>query len=222
MKHTVIRPQEAARNAQRPMQAGALQQGEEQRGAERYSLLIRPAKLVAPQGEFVCVLRDVSASGMSVKLFHRLPPRPHFTLELQSGLNFEVERVWEREGEAGFTFVHPVDVATLINEMGAYPRRGLRLALSFPITISTAFARFSGIVENISQQGARLACDELFAIDQSLRLEGSGLRETRAKVRWRDGEHYGVVFDDTYSLREFACLAARLQAPGLLAGIDRA
>ena len=35
----------------------------EMRGAERFALLIRTAKLVSESGEFLCVVRDVSASG---------------------------------------------------------------------------------------------------------------------------------------------------------------
>ena len=42
--------------------------------------------------------------------------------------------------------------------------------------------------------------------------------EVRAKVRWRRDHDYGVVFDDTFTLGDFARLAARLQAPGLLEG----
>lgn len=193
-------------------------EGHEQRRARRYSLLIRPAKLLSPQGEFVCVMRDVSSSGASAKLFHRLPTGNRFVLELQSGQCYEMERVWERELEAGFTFSSNVDVAQVVSEIGAFPKRGLRLALSFPVTLTSGVRRGRALVENISQQGARIECDELLALDQSLRLESHGLRETRAKVRWRRGEHYGVVFDDTFSLRDFALLAVRLQAPGLLTG----
>lgn len=193
-------------------------EGFEQRRARRYSLLIRPAKLLCPQGEFVCVLRDVSSTGASAKLFHRLPAVDRFTLELQSGQSYELQRVWERQLEAGFAFSDEVDVSQLVSEIGGFPKRPLRLGLNFPIMVRAGLGRGSALVENISQQGARLECRDLLALDQSLRIEGQGLRETRAKVRWRRGEHYGVVFDDTFSLRDFALLAARLQAPGLLIG----
>lgn len=190
----------------------------EQRRARRYSLLIRPAKLLCSQGEFVCVLRDVSSAGASAKLFHRLPAGDCFTLELQSGQSYEIKRVWERDLEAGFVFGTNVDVNQVVSEIGAFRKRGLRLALNFPVTLMAGPVRKLALVENISQQGARLECSELLALDQSLRLEGPGLRETRAKVRWRSDENYGLVFDDTFSLRDFALLAARLQAPGLLVG----
>ena len=45
----------------------------EQRTAPRFTLLIRAAKLIGPEGEYLCVVRDASESGVSVRLFHPLP-----------------------------------------------------------------------------------------------------------------------------------------------------
>jgi len=56
----------------------------------------------------------------------------------------------------------------------------------------------------------------LYAIDQTVRIEAAGLPEIRAKVRWRSGKQYGVVFDDTFTLQDLAVLAAQMQCPTLL------
>lgn len=194
--------------------------GAEQRMAPRFTLLIRAAKLVSAQGEFVCVIRDVSETGVSVRMFHILPPCPSFALHMPAGAVYEISPVWQRDKEAGFTFVKPVEVTRLIHESGEYPKRGLRLGLCFPVAIQSLGRAFEAMIENLSQQGARMTCDHLLAIDQSLRIQmpdGDGKsREVRAKVRWRREAQYGVVFDDTFTLGEFARLAARLQAPALL------
>lgn len=194
--------------------------GSELRAAPRFTLLIRAAKLVAAQGEFVCVIRDVSETGISVRLFHSLPSGDTFELHMPGGGVYEIRSVWERGNEAGFEFVSAVNVARMINEASEYPKRGLRLGVCFPITIGTLTQVSEGIVENLSQQGARFECESLFAIDQNLRIEGADdvddFKEIRAKVRWRRNQQYGVVFDDTFTLGDFARLAARLQAPALL------
>lgn len=194
--------------------------GEELRAAPRFTLLIRAAKLVSAQGEFVCVIRDVSETGVSVRLFHALPSCQEFELHMPAGTVYEINRVWQRDNEAGFTFAQSVEVPQLINEAGDYPKRGLRLGLCFPVRLTTLTQRCEGVVENLSQQGARISCDCLLAIDQTVRIEAPGvagqLREVRAKIRWRRDRHYGVVFDDTFTLGDFARLAARLQAPALL------
>lgn len=190
---------------------------EELRRAPRFRLLIRAAKLITSHGEFVCVLRDVSATGVSVKLFHALPESKRVELELQCGDRFEMDCRWIRGREAGFEFTGPVDIDRLVMEIGEFPKRSIRLGIQFPLTVITLAGRCDAFAENLSQQGARIECDTLLAIDQSIRLEGGGLRENRAKVRWRSGRQYGVVFDDTLSLHDLALLAARLQCPQLLA-----
>lgn len=192
----------------------------EARAAPRYTLLIRAAKLVSSHGEFVCVLRDVSDTGVCVRLFHRAPTGNPIELHMPSGGVYELTQVWERDNEAGYEFAHPVDVARLINEAGEYPKRGLRIGVFFPIKLRTLSGKSAGVVENLSQQGARFECEGLYAIDQSLFIDsedgGVEFNDIKAKVRWRRESEYGVVFDDTLTLADFARLAARLQCPALL------
>ena len=196
--------------------------GVDDRAAPRFTLLIRAAKLIAAQGEFVCVIRDVSETGVSVRLFHALPNCESFDLQMPNGELYGIKKVWARGNEAGFEFVAPVDVPTLIQEASEYPRRGLRLGLCFPVVLTSLTQRCEAMVENLSQQGARFECTELFAIDQNLRIAGGEgaemFKEVRAKIRWRRDRNYGVVFEDTLTLGDFARLAAQLQAPGLLEG----
>ena len=193
---------------------------EEARAKPRHTLLIRAAKLVSHHGEFVCVLRDVSESGVSIKLFHALPHGDPIELHMPGGGVYELKTVWTKDHEAGFEFNGSVDVDRLINEAGQYPKRGLRLNVFFPAKVTALSGSHEAVIENLSQQGARFECDGLFAIDQTLKLtsedEGAALRDVRAKVRWRRDSQYGVVFDNTLSLGEFARLAARLQCPVLL------
>ena len=190
--------------------------GAELRAAPRMALLIRTAKLTSAQGEFVCVVRDVSATGISVRLLHALPICENFVIELQTGTCYEVRKVWSKEREAGFEFAKRVDLATIVRETGYFPKRGLRLAISLPVVFSTRLERKTGTIVNLSQQGARIQSDAPLSIDQTISLEGPDLGEIRAKVRWRKGGEYGLVFEDTFSLQNFALLAAKLQCPALL------
>lgn len=141
---------------------------------------------------------------------------------MPGGATYDIVPIWQRDNEAGFSFVRPVDVQQLIKESGDYPKRGLRLGLCFPVTIHTLTQRCDGLVENVSQQGARIKCRGSFALDQAIMLEAPDLagapRKVRAKVRWRRDDDYGLVFDDTFTLGDFARFAARLQAPALLTG----
>jgi len=192
----------------------------EERVAPRFTLLIRAAKLISATGEFVCVIRDVSESGISLRGFHTLPGGSDVTIELQTGESHRVEQVWSRGTEAGFRFCDPVDIDRLIAEAGSYPKRQLRLNIEFPVELLFLGRRVSAQVVNISQQGARIACGELLAIDQPLRMTGPAFPEVRARVRWRRNGECGVVFDDTFSLAQLATFAARSQDPRLLEPAD--
>ena len=193
---------------------------EEQRTSRRYTSLIRAAKLISAHGEFVCVIRDVSSTGISVRSFHRMPAGDTVSLELQNGEVFDLRKVRGNEREASYTFRSHVSVERLINETWNYPKRQLRLNIAIPLTLSTLTAREEVLTINLSQQGARIECDARLAIDQTVRIEGKLMPEIRAKVRWRKDNVYGLVFDTTFTLREFAILAATLQCPILLEGIE--
>lgn len=214
MEHSAITPRNICEPAEYDLA------GPEERAAPRFTLLIKAARLIAAQGEFVCVIRDVSETGMSIRLFHACPSGDQFQLDMPNGGSYALSLVWERDHQAGFEFAKPVDVAQLIRETEDESRTGLRLGLFFPVTVSTLTHSGEAIVENMSRQGARLRCEEAFAIDQNLRIKGGRdaemFKEVRAKVRWRKDDIYGVVFDDTLSLGDFARLAAQLQEPALL------
>lgn len=189
---------------------------EEQRVAPRVTLLIRPAKLATAEGEFVCVIRDVSATGVSVRLFHPLPQGKSACLETETGQRLAMRRVWVRGSEAGFRFDHEIDVASLISEAGRYSKRKLRIGIDLPVTVTIHGSDHQATIHNLSQQGARIELDSPLALAQRLLIRSEYLPDIRAQVRWRGGGSYGLVFEDTFSLGDFANIAALLQSPSLL------
>lgn len=188
----------------------------EDRAAPRFTLLIRAAKLIAPQGQFVCVIRDVSSTGVSLRGFHPLPDGEDLAVELQSGERHAVERVWERGTDSGYQFRKPVEVTHLISESGDYPRRQVRVDIDRTVYVESGGHTVEARLTNLSQQGARIECPYLLAIGQPLRLVADDLPTISAKVRWREGRRFGLVFDTTFNLRELAVLVARLQCPELV------
>lgn len=185
----------------------------EMREAPRFTLLIRTAKLISAGGEYLCVVRDASASGIKVRLFHPLPRQPVLTLELANGDRFEVERVWESDGDAGLRFTAPVDVAKLVAEEAPFPKRPVRLRLQLAALISVHGDCTAAVVRDLSQQGAQIESTRHLAMDQQLRLEIQHMSPIFAKVRWRRHPAYGLVFEQTFKLDELARLAALLQPP---------
>ena len=183
---------------QEPGDGTAAGNSSEARVAPRFTLLIRTAKLLCAQGEFLCIIRDASRHGQ-------------LTLELPNGDQHPIERVWENEGSAGFRFPVPVDIDRLLNNKSRFPKRPVRLKMQLPALISCHGRTAGVVVHNLSQQGAQIESPLHLAIDQSIRLEAEHLPAIQARVRWRKASHYGLVFDDTFQFSELARLAAELQ-----------
>lgn len=183
-----------------------------QRGAERFSLLIRTAKLVYPNGEFLCVVRDVSATGVRLRLFHPLPAQTTAELELANGDRHRLEWVWEESGHAGFRFAAEINVPSFVNEASNWARRPIRLRLHLPVALTTGGAAQVAWLYNLSQHGARVECGQPLAERQKVRLEAEGLPPLIANVAWRASRCHGLVFQQGFTFAALATLAANLQA----------
>jgi hypothetical protein len=191
-----------------------------QRAANRVALLLRAGKLVSECGEFLCILRDASTGGLKARLFHELPPAQRFAIELANGERFPIELVWQRDGHAGFRFLDkPIDVRGLIDERSDFARRDIRLRVSAPLTVRIGEERQTGLLCDLSQNGAQIEIEPALAIGQRVSLTIEGLPALVARVRWRRGLAHGVIFQRGFRLDELAALVAQLQhEPSLVPG----
>ena len=186
---------------------------EDLRAAPRFALLIRSAKLVCESGEYLCIIRDVSQTGVRLRMFHSLPPDERFALELPTGEQFHVEKVWERGDQAGFRFANSIELERFIAETGPYPKRAVRLRLEFPATIRTDYGIAPAMVRNMSQHGLRIETNRMLALGQKVKLEAEGIPVIFATVCWRANPAYGLVLREVFTFENLAKLAERLQRP---------
>lgn len=187
----------------------------EQRGAPRVTVLIRAAKLICDEREFLCVVRDASESGISVRLFHPLPPVDSIVLEMPNGERHRLEAVWLEDAKAGFRFVDPLDFARFIENKSEYSKRSMRVNVRLDAVVRAVGRDLPVEVQNISQQGAQIRADGRLAIDEKLQLSGASMPAIEAKVRWRKDGVYGLVFEDTFQLGDLARFVARAQLGSL-------
>jgi len=184
----------------------------EQRNAQRFTLLIRAAKLIGPAGEYLCVIRDASETGVSIRVFHELPNEERMLLELQNGDRHEVEVVWSEEDKAGLRFCGPVDISRIVESPSRFSKRPLRLNVECPAVIVAGGIEHEVEIQDLSQQGAKVGCNYRFPIDQRVTLKARGVPEIQAKVRWRREDSCGLIFETTFQFGELARVVAALQA----------
>lgn len=184
---------------------------DELRSAPRFTLLIRSAKLVCDDNEYLCIIRDVSASGVRLRIFHPLPSSRTVSLELSTGERYELERVWESSDHAGFRFAAWIDVKDFIAEASPYPKRALRLRLEFPATLEVDGSAARATVRDLSREGARIETNVPLAIRQKVKLSAKGFPPIIGNVCWRSAAAYGLVFQQVFTFEQLARLAAQLQ-----------
>lgn len=190
--------------------------GRDLREAPRYTLLMRSAKLVSRDGEFLCVVRDASESGVNIRLFHALPKNDFLQLEFPNGDRHRLEMVWQQDDRAGLKFVEAADIGRLLEGPSRYSKRPIRVNLDIPARLTAGLQVADGRLIDISQQGAKVLCSERFAIDQRVKLSAQNLPQVNAKVRWRRENSYGLVFEDTFQFGDLAHIVAKIQHPDLI------
>lgn len=183
----------------------------DQRTSSRVSLVIRGAKVICPLGEFLCIIRDVSETGVRLKLFHQLPLASEFALELANGEKLRIVPIWWEADEAGFRSAGKIDVRHFVAEPSAYPKRSLRLKISHRITVCAGATRASAEIRDISRQGALIICDQPLALSQRIVISGNGLPDLDATVRWRNQNAYGIALENIFTFEELALIAASMQ-----------
>lgn len=192
-------------------QAGA-PPGSEHRSAPRYALLIRTAKIIADGREFLCIIRDASASGLKIRLFSDLPQAREFTVELMTGDRYAVELVWMADDHAGLRFAQEIDIERLLDESkGTYPKRQVRLQIAIGGMLHSGGEAVPVVFRNLSQQGACIESEKWLLMNELVRLETGVTPPLYAKVRWRSHPRYGLIFEHTFRLEELARISAPLQ-----------
>ena len=184
---------------------------DDERSAPRFTLLIRSAKLTTADAEYLCVVRDASASGISVRLFHPLPADVPLTLELPNGDRHALERVWEEDGKAGFRFAKPTELERIVEGPSRFSKRALRVNLDMPCDLVAGIRCTKGTLRNLSQQGALVHADERLSLAQRIKLSAPGLPEVTAKVRWRRNDMYGLSFEENFQFSDLALIVFELQ-----------
>jgi hypothetical protein len=183
----------------------------EMRAAPRSSLMCRTGKILCESGEYVCVVRDVSATGAKLRLFHAAPPDRHLFLELANGDRYAMERVWVQGDHAGFRFSCTIDVDRFIAEPSAWPRRPIRINLQRPADVAADGVASPAMLLDLSQQGARIEAGRKFALEQKLWLSVEGQPPRFGCVRWRRGYTHGLVLQQSLGLEQLARCALALQ-----------
>lgn len=176
----------------------------EQRAAPRSSLVLRTAKVVCQSGEYPCLVRDVSATGVGLRFFYDAPPEARIFLELANGQIHPIELAWQQGNAAGYRFAVEIDVEEFVAERNAQGHRAIRFRLERPVLVTLEGRDCTAKLLDISRTGAKLVANAPWPVQAFVRFDLAGFPVRFGHVRWRDGLHHGIVFQDAMPLDELA------------------
>jgi hypothetical protein len=189
--------QESLRNGRAPIA--------ERRRSERVGTVLRVAVLVRGDARQLCQVRNISAGGLSARVFCKLVPGEAVEIELTPHRRVSGRVAWRRRGEAGIAFDDPIADDELL-AAGAL-RCGWRARLPRLPVDRLAMIRAGADISfastrDISQGGVRVVCDRAPPKGARIVVTLEGLRPLAGVVRWERDGCCGISFNQIISTRE--------------------
>lgn len=180
------------------------------RAAPRFTLLIRAARLVLDGRDHLCVIRDVSATGMKIRLFHPLPPHRSLAIGLGKSDCIAAHVAWTEGDHVGLRFHAPQSVEVLLDaERGSEGRQPLQLAITLEALVHAGCSAMPARIVSLAQQAARIEVPQKLVVGEQVRLQTAMLPPLLARVRSQRSEAdigvgYDLEFDSPFRLDELA------------------
>lgn len=180
---------------------------------ERFALAMRVAKVSCERGEFLCVVKSISAARAEVRFFHQAPASEVLQLEMANGFRSQMQLAWREGDQAGYCFDSPIEISECLDNPGRHGRPEIRVQLDLPCEIAVGEETDTATLLDLSQSGACIFSVANLSERQMLRMGIDGREMRIGHVQWRKGEQYGLIFQQSLGLVELAKIAHEAGPP---------
>ena len=173
------------------------------RSDQRHLTLFRVGALTIDGRRELCLIKNISSGGMSIRPYCALATGTPVVIELKSGMSVPGTVAWIDDGTAGVEFDEPVDVIDVLSAADDGPRpRMPRIEIDCYATVRDGASIHRFRVCDISQGGVKLvgALSADSAADLAVTLPG--LAPQAASLRWSSDGHVGLTFNRLLALPE--------------------
>lgn len=173
------------------------------RADERHLTLFRVGALIVGDRRELCLIKNVSASGMMIRTYSSMTEGRPVAVELKQGQLVRGEVRWVREHNVGIAFDDRIDVVELLSSSmdGARPRMP-RVEISCTAAARQGSTLSSLKVHDISQGGLKAEASRNLDVGDDVVVTLPGLPPLQGIVRWQDGGVYGISFNRLLALSE--------------------
>lgn len=175
----------------------------ERRTNERYLSLLRVGCLAIGERRELCLIKNISAGGMMVRVYSSIEPGTRVSIELKQGDPILGVARWAEDELIGVTFDERIDVLGLLSSSMEGPRpRMPRMEVDCTAWIREgAFVRRTRAL-NVSQGGLCVESRHDLTIGAEIVATLPGLSPSGGVVKWKDGSLYGIGFNRVIALAQ--------------------
>lgn len=180
----------------------------ERRGAKRHIALLRVGLLHVQGSKELCVVKNISQSGLAARVYRKLVSGDQVEIEFRSGELLGGSVVWEENWDIGIQFPAPIDVeAVLASRWVIEAGRGRnlpRIEIDCPARLAFGPGSFEVQLQDISQSGARVRMEAAAPVHAKVVVTLEGLMPVAGVVRWTRGPEVGISFNECMSFDRLA------------------
>lgn len=163
---------------------------------ERHLTLFRVGSITIGDRRELCLIKNISAGGMKVRVYCTIEEGTRLSVELKSGEPVPGTARWVSGDNVGIAFDHPVDVIELLTLSMAGPRpRMPRVEVDCFASARQGAEMYRVQARDISQGGVKIAVAASLTIGGDIVISLRGVEPIAGVVCWHDGECYGITFN---------------------------
>jgi hypothetical protein len=171
------------------------------RADERHLTLFRVGAIILGDRRELCLVKNISAGGASIRAYCILEPETALHIELKEGQPVAGRVTWVKGGDAGITFDERVDVIELLKSSDDAVRpRMPRIEVRCIGFVREGAIVHRSILHNISQGGLSVESANPLTVGADVTVTLPGLPPQGAAVRWKNENRYGISFNNVLSL----------------------
>lgn len=175
----------------------------DRRESERFLSLLRVGAMLVEGRRELCLIRNISAGGMMIRAYSRIPVGTRLSVELKQGDPVSGIVQWSDEGMTGVGFDAPIDVVALLapSEDGPRPRLP-RIEVQCTAWVRQESEVIRTRAVNISQGGIRVETAAPLTVGADVVVTLPGLTPAAGVVKWSSSGAYGIGFNRALILSE--------------------
>lgn len=175
----------------------------DRRSGERFLSLLRVGALEVCGRRELCLIRNISTGGMMIRPYSSIEVGTRLAVELKQGDTVNGVAHWAENGLIGIAFDTPIDLVALLTTSGEGPHpRMPRIELDCIAWVREDADVHRSRTTNISQGGICVRTSDKLRIGAHVIVSLGGLPPTAGTVKWKDGDGYGIGFNDVLKVGE--------------------